>query len=250
MNLSVIIITKNEEKMIQRCLNSVRWASEIIIVDSGSSDNTIDICKTYTSNIYITDWPGFGIQKNRALEKATGDWVLSIDADEWLSEALISEIKQTLNTTRETIYTIPRKTQYMGEWIRHGDIGRDHVVRLFKRGVTKFTDDVVHESLITKGHHIAKLKHFLFHDSYSSVEELLDRMNHYTTLSSNIRYQKNIHSSLTKAITFGLWAFFKSYILRLGFLDGRIGFVAAVSSAESSYYRHLKLLYRHRNEKD
>lgn len=241
--LSIILIVKNEAHRIQRCLDSVAWADEIIILDSGSTDDTVKICKTYTQKVYETDWPGFGIQKNRALEKATGDWILSIDADEWLSDDLKEEIKQTINHTSETIFSIPRRTQYFGEWIRHGDIGKDRVIRLFKRGATKFTDDIVHESVKTTEHHVGQLKHFLLHDSYDTIEALIDKMNQYTTLSAKMRHDKGQTASLKKAILHALWAFLKSYVFRAGFLDGRIGFIAAVSSAESSYYRYVKLLY-------
>lgn len=247
--LSVIAITKNEAGCIQRCLDSVAWADEIIVLDSGSTDNTVELCKAYTEKVYETDWPGFGIQKNRALEKATGDWVLSIDADEWVSEGLKEEIKTIVSQNAEAfdkIFSIPRRTQYFGEWIDHGDVGKDRVIRLFKRGCTKFTDDVVHESLMVDGHSVVELEKVLFHDSYQSVEGLLERMNQYTTLSANIRHKKGKSSSLSKAIVSGVWAFLKSYLFRAGFLDGRIGFIVAVSSAESSYYRHLKLYYLNR----
>jgi glycosyltransferase involved in cell wall biosynthesis len=247
--LSVTIIVKNEAQHVQRCLESVTWADEIIILDSGSTDNTVEICKQYTDKVFETDWPGFGIQKNRALEKVSSDWVLSIDADEWLSDDLIKEIQQTIASPSGNVFSIPRRTQYFGEWIYHGDVGKDRVARLFKKDTAKFTNDIVHESLDTGSHQVGQLQYFLYHDSYNSVEALMDRMNQYTTLSAKIRYEKGKSSSLFKAITHGLWAFIKSYILRAGFLDGRIGFIVAVSSAESSYYRYLKLLYLNRVEK-
>ncbi len=241
--LSITLIVKNEAHHIRRCLDSIAWADEIIILDSGSTDDTVKICKEYTQHVYETDWPGFGIQKNRALEKATGKWVFSIDADEWLSDDLKEEIKQTINNTSGTIFSIPRRTQYFGEWLYHGDAGNDRVLRLFKRGTTKFTNDIVHESIKTSGHQVTRLKYFLLHDSYDTIETLIDKMNQYSTLSAKMRHEKGKKSSLTKAITHALWAFFKSYFLNTGFRDGRIGFITAVSSAESSYYRYIKLLY-------
>ncbi|MDF3054684.1 MAG: glycosyltransferase family 2 protein [Gammaproteobacteria bacterium] len=245
--LSIILIVKNEARCIKRCLDSVAWANEIIILDSGSTDDTVKICKTYTEKVYQTDWPGFGIQKNRALKKATGEWILSIDADEWVSDELKEEIKQIITHSTHTLFSIPRRTQYLGEWLYHGDIGKDRVVRLFKRGIVKFTDDVVHESIETSGQYVGRIKSFLFHDSYESVETLLSRMNQYTTLSAKMRYDRGKTASLKKAITHGIWAFLKSYVFRAGFLDGRIGFIAAVSSAESSYYRYVKLIYFKKN---
>lgn len=239
----MILIVKDEAHCIKRCLDSVAWVDEIIVLDSGSTDETVKLCKTYTTKVFETDWPGFGVQKNRALEKATGDWVLSIDADEWLSDGLIKEIKQVISHPAAEIYTVPRRTQYLGKWLRYGDGGKDSVVRLFKRGSAKFTNDSVHERLMADAKNVSQLKEVLFHNSYESVEELIEKMNQYSTLSAKMRYEKGKKSSLAKAITHAMWAFFRSYILRAGFLDGRIGFIVAVSIAGNSYYRYLKLLY-------
>ncbi len=246
-NISVIIITKNESACIRRCLESICWAGEIIVLDSGSTDDTVAICQEYTTQVYVTDWPGFGPQKNRALEKAQGQWIFSIDADEWVGEALRQEITTILASDAGNsvdAFFVRRRTKYFGHWVYHGDVGRDKVLRLFRRGRAKFTDHIVHES-VTLGENgpIGELKQFLLHDSYQTIEELQDRMNHYTTLTAEMRYQKGRRSSLKKAITNAVWAFIKAYFLHAGFLDGRIGFVVAVSSAESSYYRNLKLLW-------
>ena len=246
-NLSVIIITKNEEQRIRRCLESVRWVDEIIVLDSGSTDNTVAICQEFTDKVYITDWPGFGMQKNRALEKAQGEWVFSIDADEWADDDLRQEIMAAIAANGpEDAFAIPRRTQYLGCWVYHGDVGRDKVTRLFRRGQVRFTDDVVHESLRVDESRVGQLKQHLYHDSYRTLEELQERMNTYTTLSAQTRYRRGKRSSLTKAVTHAAWAFVKAYFVRRGFLDGRIGFIVAVSSAESSYYRYLKLLWLQR----
>ena len=243
-DLSVIIITKNEAPRIQRCLESVRWADEIIVLDSGSTDNTVAICQEFTDKVYATDWPGFGPQKNRALEKAQGRWVFSIDADEWADEALRQEIMTTIaQDAAVDAFAIPRRTKYLGHWVYHGDVGRDKVVRLFRRGQARFSENVVHETLIVNNNRVGQLKNHLYHDSYRTLEELQERMNTYTTLSAQMRYQNGKRSSLTKAVTHAVWAFIKAYFVRGGFLDGRIGFVVAVSSAQSSYYRYLKLLW-------
>ncbi|HVV67570.1 MAG TPA: glycosyltransferase family 2 protein [Gammaproteobacteria bacterium] len=244
-DLSVIIITKNEAPRIRRCLESVRFASEIIVLDSGSTDNTVAICQEYTDKVYTTDWPGFGLQKNRALEKAQGQWVLAIDADEWADEALCTEIMAAISANDSSVnaFAIPRRTKYLGYWVYHGDVGRDKVIRLFRRGQARFSEKVVHENLVVDDNRVGQLKHHLYHDSYRTIEELQERMNTYTTLSAQIRYQNGKRSSLTKAVTHAIWAFVKAYFVRGGFLDGRIGFIVAVSSAESSYYRYLKLLW-------
>lgn len=240
-SLSVLIITKDSAETIEQCLQSVSFAQEIIVLDSGSTDHTVEICCRYTSHVYQTDWPGFGPQKNRALNQATSDWIFSIDSDEWIDAALKNEMLTAMQDTNATVFSIPRRNQYCGQWILHGDVGRDRVTRLFKRGSARFSDDIVHETILTN-QPIKKLNHFLFHNSYRSLSELMSRMNRYTSLSAEIRYQKGKKTSFGKAILSSIWAFIRSYFIRAGFLDGKMGFVVAVSSAESSYYRHLKLL--------
>ncbi len=240
-SLSIIIITKNSSETIEKCLQSVAFADEIIVLDSGSTDQTISLCRQYTDKLFQTDWPGFGPQKNRALEKATGDWIFSIDSDEWIDHKLQEEITQVIQHSEKTVFTLPRRNQYCGEWIRFGDVGKDKVTRLFKRGSARFSDDSVHERIITD-QRIAPLKSPLFHNSYQSFEALMQRMNTYTTLSAKMRFERGKKTNLLKAIFSGWWAFMRSYFFRLGFLDGKIGFIVAVSSAESSYYRHVKLM--------
>lgn len=243
-SISAILIVKNEALHVRRCLASLTWVDELIVLDSGSTDDTVAICREFTEQVYVTDWPGYGPQKNRALAKARGDWIFSIDADEWVTPELQAEILQLLTqpaTQAFDAFYIPRRTQYLDRWVDYGDVGRDRVIRLFRRDKAKFTDVVVHETIEVPSNRIGQLKNYLCHHSYRTVEELLGRMNHYTTLSAQINHQKGKKSSVPKAFAHALWAFFKAYFLRLGFMDGSIGFVVAVSSAESSYYRHLKL---------
>ena len=241
-SLSVIIITKNSAETIEKCLSSVTWADEIIVLDSGSTDETVSICRKYTTHVIETDWPGFGPQKNRALEKATGDWIFSIDSDEWISDASRDEITQVIQHSTKNIFIIPRRNQYCGKWIRFGDVGRDTVVRLFKRGTARFSDDIVHEKLITNQEPLGKLKSPLLHNSYLSIDALMQRMDRYTTLSAQSRFSRGKKTSLKRAIFAGFWAFLRSYFFRWGCCDGKMGFIVAISSAEASYYRHVKLL--------
>lgn len=244
--LSVIIITKNEANCLRRCLDSVSWADEIVVVDSGSEDTTLAIAREYTDKVLVKDWQGFGKQKNRALVEATGDWIFSIDADEWVEESLRLEILSQIQKKNSSFHAfwIPRRNRYLGHWVHYGDVGRDQVIRLFKRGSAQFTEDIVHESLRVYSGKIGRLQEALCHESYVSIEALLDRMNWYTTLSADIRFRQGQQGSLSKAVLHGTWAFVKAYFFRLGFLDGKIGFIVAVSSAESSYYRYLKLAWR------
>lgn len=240
--LSVIIITKNEAEDIRQCLESVRWADEIIVLDSGSSDNTVEICKQYTDKVFATDWPGFGVQKNRALGKATMDWVLSLDADEWLSEELTQEIKHTIRQKESCdAYSFPRLSKFCGKYMHYGAWRHDKVLRLFKRGEAQFTNNLVHEKLVSNGT-IGELKNTLYHDSFKNLEEVIRKMNHYSSASASTRFQAGKKTSLFAAIVHGVWTFLKCYFLQAGFLDGREGFILAVSNAEGSYYRYLKLL--------
>jgi glycosyltransferase involved in cell wall biosynthesis len=242
--LSTIIIVKNEAQKIEACLQSIQWANEIIVLDSGSTDETVALCKKYTDHVFITDWPGFGVQKNRALEKARGDWVLSLDADEQLSEALRDEIQRCLHANpSHTAYAIRRLSSYLGKTLPHGDWQNDWCVRLFKRGQAHFSADSVHEKLQVSSGTIGRLTQPLIHQTFTSVEQILAKINDYSTLSAADKYKKGQRASLLKAIGHGLWTFFRGYVLKRGFLDGREGFMLAVSNAEGTYYRYLKMLY-------
>jgi len=153
MNISVVIITKNEEANIERCLRSVDWADEIIVLDSGSTDRTVEISQELGARVSVTaDWPGFGPQKNRALEQATGDWVLSLDADEWVTPDLREEILNVISGPEGAVgFRVPRLSSFCGRFMRHSGWWPDYVTRLFRRGAAKFSDDVVHERVIAEG---------------------------------------------------------------------------------------------------
>jgi len=241
--LSVIIITKNEADNIRACLESVSWADEIIVVDSGSSDDTVDICKASGAQVHITsDWPGFGIQKNRALSHATCEWVLSLDADERVTSDLRSEIETALNDPHgHDAFRIPRLSSFCGRYMRHSGWYPDYVTRLFHRGAARFSDDLVHESVIVNGS-VGTLRQPLLHETFRDLEELLTKINQYSTAGARMLSEKNRTISLKKAVGHAVWAFFRTYIIRAGFLDGREGFMLAVSTAESTYYRYVKLL--------
>lgn len=240
--LSVIIVTKNEANNIGRCLESVKWAAEIVVVDSGSTDNTVAICQQYTDRIYQTDWPGFGQQKNRALDKATKEWVLSLDADEELSPALVMQIKQVLTKVDSAdAYELKRQLIFLGKVIRYA-CGSDRNIRLFKRVSGRFTDDVVHERVMITGR-VDNLTAPCWHYSFRDLNALLDKMNHYSFLGAKKQAGKGKRVFLLKAISHGWWTFARLYFISGGFLDGRAGFILAVSFAHGTYYRYLKLMY-------
>ena len=243
MSLSVIVIAKNEATVIRRCLESVAWADEIIVLDSGSTDATVKICRECKARVEATaDWPGFGVQKNRVLALATGDWVLSIDADEWVTEGLRAEIQAAMAMPRaHSAFRMPRLSSYCGRFMRHSGWWPDHVTRLFRRGQARFSDSLVHESLIVESA-VGTLQAPLMHESYRDLEQVLAKVNAYSSAGAAMARQQGRRASLGGAVLRGLWSFFRTYFLRAGFLDGRKGLMLAISNAETSYYRHVKLM--------
>jgi hypothetical protein len=241
--LSVTIITKNEADNIRACLESVAWADEIVVVDSGSSDETVNICKALGAQVHTTsDWPGFGVQKNRALSHATGEWVLSLDADERVTPELRSEIETVLNgLDGHAAFRMPRLSSFCGRYMHHSGWYPDYVTRLFQHGTALFSDDLVHERLIVNGS-VGTLRQSLLHETFHDLEELLTKINQYSTAGAQMLSEKNRTATLKKAVGHALWAFFRTYVIRAGFLDGREGFMLAVSTAESAYYRYAKLM--------
>ena len=241
--LSVIIITLNEAHAISLCLASVAWADEVIVLDAGSTDETVALCRDWGAKVSVnTDWQGFGIQKNRALALATGDWVLSLDADEVVSPSLQTDIQMAVQQSQNHSYAMPRHSNFCGQRIRYCGWQSDVVTRLFKRGYGRFSDDRVHEAL-QLDHPTIRFSSPLLHDSYISLEEALDKLNHYSSAGAKMALAQGKTSSLGRAILRGLWAFLRTYVLRLGFLDGRKGFVLAVLSAEHAYYKALKIAF-------
>jgi len=238
--LSVIIITKNEAENIRACLESVAWAGEIIVVDSGSSDATVEICKEFGAQVHVHDWPGYGVQKNRALDYAKNDWVLSVDADERITPELSAEIKRVLQDPGADGYEIPRQSNFCGRFMRHSGWYPDFVLRLFRREKGRFSEALVHESVLLQGN-LARLKEPMLHYSYRDFDDVLSKLNSYSSAASTMLQRRGKKGGLAQAVLHGLWAFFRTYFLRAGFLDGREGFMLAVMNAENSYYRYIKL---------
>lgn len=226
-------------------MTSVVFADEIIVVDANSSDQTATLCQHFGKKVtFIStdDWPGFGPQKNRALAYATGRWVLSIDADERVDTRLRDAIAALLPTTSHSAFRIRRCSQFLGRWMTYS-WANDYVVRLFKRDCARFSDDLVHEQVQVFQGTLGTIETPLWHYSFSSLEEVIEKMNRYSSAKARMYYQQGQTASLTKAILHGLWTFFRSYILKCGFLEGRQGFILAVANAEGCYYRYLKLLH-------
>lgn len=249
MRISAVIITRNEEAMIGDCLASVAWADEIIVLDSGSIDRTVEIATAHGARVAEGgDWPGFGPQKNRAIALATGDWILSLDADERVTPELRDEILAAVVADRGmAALEMPRLSSYCGRFMRHGGWWPDHVTRLFQRGRARFSDDLVHERLIVDGK-IGRLRNHLLHLAFENLEEVLEKVNRYSTSGAEMAWNRGRTGTFSGAVLRGLWAFARTYFLKAGFLDGREGFMLAVSNAEGTYYRYLKLMLRGRKE--
>jgi glycosyltransferase involved in cell wall biosynthesis len=241
--ISAIVITRDNERTIARCLESLRWVDEIVVVDSGSTDRTPEISRDLGAQVHVTaDWPGHGPQKNRALGRATGDWVLSIDSDEWVSPQLRMEIEQALeHPGARAGYAIPRRSSFCGRFMRHSGWWPDYVLRLFRRDRGRFTDDHTHERLVVEGA-VGRLREPIMHEAITDLDQMLAKMNGYSSSSARMKLEQGRRGSITAAVAHGAWAFFRTYVLRVGFLDGREGFILAVANAEGSYYRYVKLM--------
>jgi glycosyltransferase involved in cell wall biosynthesis len=243
--LSAIVITKNEAGNIADCLDGLAFCDERIVVDSGSDDGTVDIAGRKGARVVTREWGGFGPQKNFALSLASGDWVLSIDADERVSPALAREIAAAIAVGKADGYEIPRTSSFLGRDMRRGGLFPDYVLRLFRRNKARFSDDLVHERVVCDGT-LARLREPLQHHTVSRLEDAVSRIDRYSSAGAAMLIASGRKVSFASGISHGLWTFFRAYILRCGFLDGREGFLLAVANAEGSYYRYMKAWFLER----
>ena len=245
--LSAIIICFNEVHNIEACLTSLAFCDEIIVFDSGSTDGTVEVCRRYTDKIWVTDWPGDGPQKNRAFEKASGQWLLCVDADERISESLASEIKALLaQPTEMCAYDIPFASHYLGRRIRWGDWHRESHIRLLQKGAGQFTPVEVYGAngshcRLTLTGRVGRCRHPMYHYPFRTLEQMIGKMNDYSTGSAALKASQGKAGGLAVALLRSCWSFLRGYILRLGFLDGAEGFLLAVSNAQGVFYRYLKV---------
>ena len=245
--LSAIVITRNEAANIGDCLDSVAFCDERIVVDCGSSDGTVDIAKAKGARVEIHEWRGFGPQKNYALSLATGDWVLSIDADERATLKLAGAIKAVLADLSADGWELPRRSSFCGRELRHSGWSPDYVLRLFRRGRARFTDDLVHERVVCDGK-VGRLAEPLLHYPVIGLEDAVGRMDRYSTAGAEMFVASGRRVSFGSGIAHGLWSFLRAYVWRLGFLDGREGFLLAVANAEGTYYRYMKAWLKARRD--
>lgn len=243
LKLSAIIITKNGESQIGRCVDSVAWADEVIIVDSGSTDRTVEICRERGAKVWQTpDFPGHGPQKNRALDHAGGEWILSLDSDEWATPELRREVEAAMASPGGHVaFAMPRRSSFCGQYMKHSGWWPDYVTRLFRRDSARFSEDHTHDRLIVKGT-MGRLKSPVYHEAITDLDQMIAKMNLYSSSSSKIFHRHGRRASFGTALLHGWWAFMRTYFLRLGFLDGRAGLMLAIANAEGSYYRYLKLM--------
>ena len=246
-SLSAIIVCMNEQDRIQPCLESLKQiADEIIVVDSCSTDDTIAIVRKYTDKVWITaDWPGDGFQKQRALDKATGDWVLIIDADEWLDAEMKASIRSILSRPQieEVAFKLPWGNVILGKQLKHGRSARAPK-RLFRRLGARITPVVVHGHIVTEGKMSAIRSGYLMHNSLRGFDHLLEKNRSYAWETSRKYYaQKTRSYGIPFAVVRAVWTFFLIYVLRLGFLDGQRGLMMAVMFAQASFNKYAGLWY-------
>ncbi len=244
-SLSVTIITKDEEHNIERCLKSVQWANEIVVVDNGSTDSTPDICRKYNCKVVESSWLGFGLTKKLAVDYASHDWIFSIDSDEEVSELLKNRILSILKNPQYNGYRIKRISYYLGKQIRYCGWDRDYPLRLFNCKFGNFNDKIVHESIKLSGE-VGKIEEPMYHYTYPTIHYHVEKMNRYTKLGAEHLMDKKKSSSIIQALLRGLTKFIKMYFLQKGFLDGRIGFVLCYNSAFGVYLKYLKLWEKNR----
>lgn len=240
MKISATIITFNEERNIARVIESLRCCDEILVLDSGSNDRTVEIATNLGARVVEASWHGYAAQKNIAAELASNDWILSLDADESLSEALEAEIWHIKKSGPQFDgYTVPRLAQYLGRWILHSGWHPDRKVRLFDRRKAKWVGGFVHESVTVMGT-VGHLKSNLLHFTCNSLSEHVRSMDRYTTLAAQeiASQQKNI--GLALLLFDPPWTFFRTYVLRLGFLDGPEGLAIAYMAAFYNFVKYFK----------
>ena len=248
--LSVIIIAKNEAANIQACIESVAFADEVVVLDSGSSDDTAALAETAGARVVsVDDWPGFGPQKNRSLALATCDWVLSIDADERISAASAREIQSVIAHSQDIAFSIPRLTQFCGHWIHHCGWTPDHVLRLFPRGLAKFSDDLVHERVVLQaGVRMGQLRETLLHFSYPTPAHYWRKLEQYSNAWAQQRSAVGQRTSMIRAGLAGVVAFVRSYFFRLGVLDGAMGFAVCTMQAQAAFGKYFALYCMNQKE--
>lgn len=241
-SISAVIITFNEEQNIERCLQALDGiADEIVVLDSCSTDRTVEICRSFGAVVFEQPFLGYVQQKNRALEYATYPHVLSLDADEVLSDELRRSILAVKSDWRCSGYSFNRLTNYCGAWIRHSGWYPDRKLRLFDKRAGKWCGDTIHERFqLTDGSSPVHIQGDLLHYSYNSIDQHLDQIKKFTTIMAQVQLGKGKRPGIVKLIANPLWCFFNQYFLRCGFLDGFYGLVICFLSATANFVKYAK----------
>lgn len=244
-SLSIAIIANNEEANLPRTLASVRWADEIVVVDAGSMDQTATLGRAAGAQVFVEDWKGFAAQKNSAIAHCTGDWVLSLDADEEVGPELAIEIQSLLSDHPACdAYTVPRRNFFLGRALQYGGFYPDRKLRLFRRGHARFSDRAVHETLACSGK-VGRLQNDLLHHAYPTLASYIEHMDGYSTLGADILIQQGRTSRSPLAFVWNVATaprlnFFYNYVVRLGFLDGREGLLMHLYHANYVSWKYAK----------
>lgn len=238
--LTVIIAAKNEGHQIRDCVDSVSFADEILVLDSGSTDETAALARSAGATVHITDWPGYGLQQQRGIDLAKSEWVLSLDADERVTDILRQEIEAVISQPQFDGYRLPRHSSFCGVFIEHSGWRPDYTLRLVRRQLAGFTDHFLHAHMTVNGKQ-GHLRSPIIHYSYRDVDDVLEKLNRYSKGAARDLQVRGGTSTLTKAFMKSLWSFFRTYFLKQGFRDGRMGFVLAVYNSHTTYYKYLRL---------
>jgi glycosyltransferase involved in cell wall biosynthesis len=245
--LSAVLITRNAAAILEACLDSLAFADEIVVVDSGSNDGTPELARARGARVVAKEWLGYGRQKQFAVEQAKHDWVLCVDADERVAPELAASIGAALAAPESPVYRMARRNRFLGRWLAHGEGYPDWSPRLFNRQGARWSDDLVHEKVlyaVTPG----TLKGDLLHDSSDDLSAYLERQNRYTTLAARQAYEQGRSAGLAQLLFSPAVRFIKFYVLRLGFLDGIAGFLHISIGCMNSYLKYAKLIELRRAE--
>lgn len=240
--LSIVIVAKNEEQNIADCIASASFADEVLVLDSGSRDATVQIAQAAGARVFETDWPGYGPQVARGFSLATCEWVLSLDADERISPLLRDEILEVIRSNQHDGWRLPRLSEFCGRFIHHGGWRPDYTLRLGRRAKSSFTDHFLHAHMTVDGS-IGQLKQHIIHYSYPNMHDVLEKLDRYSTGHARDMQTSGKTGNVFKAITHAFITFLRIYVVRLGFLDGQHGLMLAIFNAEYTYYKYIKLMF-------
>jgi glycosyltransferase involved in cell wall biosynthesis len=251
-SLSVVLITLNEADNLPRTLASIRWAQEIVVLDAGSTDATLEIAIQFGARVFQEAWKGFGPQKNSAIEHASGDWLLSLDADEEVSADLAAEIQALLaGKPPFNAYRMPRLNHFLGRALRHGGYWPDAKLRLFRRGTAWFQTRAVHESMESEGP-VGMLENPLLHHCYPTLEDYIEHMNRYSSAGAQMlvergRAPRSLPAFAASTLVNPAATFLYNYFFRLGFLDGREGLLQHINHSAYIHWKYCKAWHSARN---